>query len=146
MSVRQSTQIGNPILKVKNKTVKDVNDPRIKQLIVDLKDTMHKVGLIGMAAPQIGENYAVFVTEPRRTNTRPKDQSDTFRVYINPKIVSFSKGISIIFEGCGSVLSGQIFVPVKRPIKITVEALDEHGKKFRLTCDGILARVIQHEY
>jgi len=52
----------------------------------------------------------------------------------------------VIFEGCGSVLNGQLFGPVKRPQEITIQAYDQKGKKFQLRCDGILARVIQHEY
>jgi len=72
--------------------------------------------------------------------------SDKFRVYINPKISYFSKDENIIFEGCGSVLNGQLFGPVKRPQEITIQAYDQNGKKFQLRCDGILARVIQHEY
>ncbi len=39
-----------------------------------------------------------------------------------------------------------IFGPVSRPYEIGVEALDENGNRFKLKCDGILARVIQHEY
>ncbi len=146
MSVRQTIQIGHPALKAKNKDVHYVHDAQVEQLIDDLRDTMRHNELVGMAAPQIAENYKIFVTEPRETKTRSKDQSDEFRVYINPEIVEFSLEEVVIFEGCGSVLNGQLFGPVSRPKQITIEALDENGKRFRLTCDGILARVIQHEY
>ena len=106
---------------------------------------MHSAGLIGIAAPQIGENYQVFVTQPRQTGTRTKDQSDEFRVYINPKIVKQSKTQVIIYEGCGSVLNGQLFGPVERPQITTIQAFDQTGSKFNFTSDGILGRVIQHE-
>jgi peptide deformylase len=52
----------------------------------------------------------------------------------------------LIYEGCGSVANGAIFGPVMRSEEIEVEAIDEKGKKFRLRANGILARVIQHEY
>ncbi|GIK83972.1 MAG: peptide deformylase [Patescibacteria group bacterium] len=146
MAVRETIQIGNPVLKAKNKKVTDFNDPKLQQVIQDLKDSMNAAGLIGMAAPQIGENYQVFITEPRETNTRPKDQADELRIFINPKIVELSKKTVIIYEGCGSVLNGRLFGPVERPRQITVEAYDRNGKKFRFTADGILGRVIQHEY
>lgn len=102
--------------------------------------------MIGIAAQQIGENWKIFVTEPRETKTRPVDQADELRVYINPEIVWSSDEESIIYEGCGSVLNTSLFGPVKRPKDITVEAFDQNGNKFRLTCNGILSRVIQHEY
>lgn len=88
----------------------------------------------------------MFVTEPRETKFRTADQIDELRIYINPVIVEFSAEETVIYEGCGSLLNGQLFGPVKRPREITVEAFDQNSKKFRLTCDGILARVIQHEY
>jgi len=145
MAVRATLQIGDPRLKAKNKVVKEINSPEIKQVITDLVDTMRQDQLIGMAAPQIGENHRVFVTEPRKTVFR-SGVTDELRVYINPKITVYSNETVMIYEGCGSVLNGQLFGPVRRPKEITIEAMDENGNKFRLRCDGILARVIQHEY
>ena len=146
MAVRETTQIGDPRLKASNKRIKNFNDPVLKQLVEDLVDSMRAGGLIGMAAPQIGENYKVFVTEPRETKTRSADQTDELRVYINPVMVEESAEESIIYEGCGSVIHGKLFGPVKRSREIVIEAFDIDGKKFRFRCDGILARVIQHEY
>lgn len=146
MAVRDTIQIGDLRLKAENKIVTDFSDLKVRQVVTDLVDTMHKNGLIGMAAQQIGENWKIFVTEPRETEDRPKDQADELRVYINPVIIEFSKEENIIYEGCGSVLHGTLFGPVKRAKEITIEAFDLKGKKFRLVCDGILARVIQHEY
>ena len=146
MAIRQSIQIGHPTLKAPNKTFSDFTGPKLKQIVQDLVDTMRDANLIGIAAPQIAENYTVFITEPRETETRPKDQSDELRVYINPKIINASDEQVIIYEGCGSVLNGTLFGPVIRPKEITVEAFDLDGKKFRFTADGILGRVIQHEY
>ncbi|MEI7810782.1 MAG: peptide deformylase, partial [bacterium] len=114
--------------------------------IKDLKDTMRKKNLVGMAAPQIAKNYKIFVTEIRKTKARSEAQLDDFCVFINPKITHFSEKENVIYEGCGSVLSGQLFGPVKRPSEIVVEAFNINGEKFRLLCNGLLARVIQHEY
>lgn len=146
MPIRQSIQIGHPALKATNAAINDFNSPKLKQVVQDLVDTMRDAGLIGMAAPQIAENYTVFVTEPRETQTRSKEQADELRVYINPKIIDFSPEEVIIYEGCGSVLNGKLFGPVSRPKKITIEAFDLDGKQFQFTADGILGRVIQHEY
>lgn len=146
MAVKSTLQIGDLRLKAENKVVVDFSDPIVLQVIEDLVDTMHQNGLIGMAAQQIGENWKIFVTEPRETENRPADQADELRVYINPSIVDFSKEECEIYEGCDSVINGTLFGPVKRPKEITIEAFDQVGNKFKLNCDGILARVIQHEY
>jgi len=146
MASRRIIQIGDPRLKARNKVVKNYKDLKVKKIIKDLTDTMHKNELIGLAAPQIGYNYRIFVTHARKTDFRPSDQTDELRIYINPKMVKVSKTKNIIYEGCGCVINAQLFGPVKRPSKITIEASDEDGKKFQLECDGILSRVIQHEY
>lgn len=146
MAFRETVQIGHPALKAINQEITDFNSEKIKQIIQDLVDTMRQNELVGMAGPQIAENYKVFITEPRVTPTRTIDQADELRVYINPIIVNSSVEECTIYEGCGSVLNGSLFGPVIRPREITIEAFDQNGKKFSLTCDGLLARVIQHEY
>lgn len=91
---------------------------------------------MGIAAPQIGENFKIFVTEPRETEFRTKDQADELRIFINPRIIEESAEKIIIYEGCGSVGRSKVF---------GIEASDEKGEKFLVKCDGLLSRVIQHE-
>lgn len=146
MAVRKTLQIGDPKLKAPNKEINDFDSKKLNQVVTDLVDTMVKNGLIGMAAPQIGENFKVFVTQPRKTETRPADQADELRVYVNPKITKFSTEETVIYEGCGSVAKADLFGPVKRPREIIIKARNLKGEKFQFRCDGILARVIQHEY
>jgi peptide deformylase len=64
------------------------------------------------------------------------------QVFINPKIVAKS-GQQEYEEGCLSVPG--IYENVSRAEKITVEALDRSGKKFKLNAEGLLAVCIQHE-
>lgn len=146
MAVKVVIQVGHPKLKIKNKEIENINLPRIKKLRKDLIDTMNKASLIGIAASQIAQNAMIFVTFPRATKSRSLGRTDILRTYINPKITFKSKKKNIIYEGCGSVVSGNLFGPVSRPEEIEVEAFDEKEQKFRLRCNGILARVIQHEY
>lgn len=146
MAIKKIVEIGHRVLKLDNKLITDFNSPKLKKLVKDLSDTMKKVDLIGIAAPQIGENYQVFLTHPRNTKARNLGKTDSLRAYINPKITYRSKETNLIYEGCGCVPQSSIFGPVIRSREIEVEAFDIKGKKFRLKCDGILARVIQHEY
>jgi len=146
MAIRTVIQIGHPSLKAKNKQLSSFTSPKMKQLINDLKDTMYDAGLIGIAAPQIAENYSLFITHARNTKARNLGKEDILRIFINPQLISQSKEKTIVYEGCGSVSETKIFGPVERSKEILIEALDENGTKFSLTCDGILARVILHEY
>lgn len=145
MPIRKTIQIGDPRLKAQNKRIDNPNDPKIKELIRDLIDTMHDYHLIGIAAPQIAENYQIYITEPRETATRPKDQADELRIYINPEIVKESDELITIYEGCGCMPNASIFGPVDRPKWVKVRAMDENGEMFEFKADGILGRVIQHE-
>src|ERR1035437_8419093 len=146
MAIRKVIMAGDPRLKAKNIQVKDFKSPKVKKLIKDLIQTMHKTDLIGIAASQIGENQPVFVSEPRKTKSRSLKETDKLRVYINPKITYYSKKQNVVYEGCGSVADGAIFGPVIRPEEVEVQAIDEKGQKFSLRANGILSRVIQHEY
>jgi len=146
MAKREIIEIGHRVLKLKNKPITDFHSKKLKQLIQDLKDTMVEYDLIGIAAPQIAQNYQVFLTQPRKTSSRKLTKNDQLRVYINPHITFLSNEKNLIYEGCGCMPKLSIFGPVMRPKEIEVEAYDENENKFRLRCDGILARVILHEY
>ena len=145
MIIKEIIQIGNPLLSKKSKFVVKIDAKETRRVIKNLVDSMRYHDLVGMAASQIGEKLRIFVTEVRKTSYR-NFSKDILRVYINPKIVWFSKKQVIIYEGCGSVAYAKLFAPVKRPEKIMVEAFDEKGNKFRLKAEGFLSRVIQHEY
>lgn len=142
MAFKKVIMAGDKRLRAKNKKIKDIKSAKTQKLIKELINSMRKEDLIGIAANQIGENYSVFITQPRSTKAR-KGVTDKLRVYINPKLIYASKAQVLIYEGCGSV--GDIFGPVLRPKEVEVEAIDEKGQKFTLRADGILARVIQHE-
>ena len=146
MSIKKAVQIGNKVIRNKSIAVKDVSVKEIQQIIKNLVDSMRHDNLVGMAAPQIGKNYRIFVTEIRKTNYRKSvDKNNSLKVYINPKIISKSKKQIEGYEGCGSVVSAQLFGKVKRPNSVVCSALDEKGESFNVKASGLLARVIQHE-
>ena len=69
-------------------------------------------------------------------------------VFINPKLLKKSKNKKRLVEGCLSVNdpSGEIiYGKVDRFEKISVEAYNEHGKKFKVGAKGLFAQVLQHE-
>lgn len=146
MVPKKLTQIGNPLIRTTTKKVVQITDKKTQKLIADMTVALRKFNLVGIAANQIGVNAQIFLTEIRRTKTRNPKEPDALRVFINPTILSTSKKQTILIEGCGSLAHAGLFGPVRRPERVTVTAYDEEGKKFTLTADGLLAKVIQHEY
>ena len=112
---------------------------KIQTLISDLLDTMYANNGVGLAAPQIGEEYRVFVID-----TSMNDEPLNPIVFVNPKIIK-KDGAVACQEGCLSF--PKVYTEVKRYRNVTVKAYDRHGKPFVLEAkDGsLLARAIQHE-
>ena len=139
MSVKKVVKYGEPSLRQPSKEVHKVSQ-EIKTLVEDLLDTMYAQNGVGLAAPQIGENYRVFVIDVS-TGDEPLNPM----VFINPKIIKKS-GAVISHEGCLSF--PEAFTDVKRYSDIMVKAMDSKGRSFVLEAkDGsLLARAIQHEF
>lgn len=147
--IKKAVQIGNPIVRTNSTDVpfEDIPKKSTQNLIRDLIDSMHSLGLIGMAAPQIGVNLNVFVIQLRKTETRKKvSKRQELYIFINPKLSNFSKEQTILMEGCGSLDFANLFGPVKRPKKVTVTALNEKGEEFTMKADGLMAKCLQHEF
>ena len=139
MSIRKVVKYGEPSLRQPSKEVHKVSQ-KIKILVEDLLDTMYKENGVGLAAPQVGENYRVFVIDVS-TNDQPLNPM----VFINPKIIKKS-GACISHEGCLSF--PEAFTDVRRYANVMVKAMDRNGRSFILEAkDGsLLARAIQHEF
>ena len=110
-------------------------DATIRRLIDDMRETMYDAPGIGLAATQVNQHIQLIIIDTSET----KDQ---LPVFINPKIVEKS-GEQDYEEGCLSVPG--IYENVTRAEKVTVEALDYHGKPFTLKAQGLLSVCIQHE-
>ena len=139
MSIRKVVKYGEESLRQPSKEVHKVSQ-KIKVLVDDLLDTMYKENGVGLAAPQVGENYRVFVIDVS-TNDQPLNPI----VFINPKIIKKS-GACISHEGCLSF--PEAFTDVRRYANVMIKAMDRNGRSFILEAkDGsLLARAIQHEF
>ncbi len=98
----------------------------------------HEVG-VALAAVQIDQLYRVVVV---RSNFDDKNDR-SFQVFINPEITKFEGEQVEDFEGCLSIKD--IYGKVSRYSKVRVKAQDINGREFRVTAEGFLARVFQHE-
>jgi peptide deformylase len=135
----------NPHLRQKSQRVGVITD-KIRNLVAEMEaatiswDTSrdHEVG-VALAAVQIDRLYKVVVV---RNNYDDKNDH-SFTAFINPEITKFDGEILEDYEGCLSVPS--VYGKVKRYSKVKVKAIDLDGKTFRVTAEGFLARIFQHE-
>lgn len=135
MAKRKLVIIPDPVLRKKAASLETVafGTESLRTLVADMAETMMEADGIGLAAPQIGISQRIFVVAT----------SNGARVFINPKLTKQSFLKIAMEEGCLSIPG--VYGTVKRPRRVTVEALDVEGKAFTLQAGGLLARVIQHE-
>jgi peptide deformylase len=118
----------------------------IKQLIEDMKAVTldwedsreHEVG-VALAAVQVDRLLRIVII---RNNFDDKSNR-TFTAFINPTITKYEGEVMEDYEGCLSIK--EIYGKVKRHSKVRVKATNLEGREFRVTADGFLARVFQHE-
>ena len=126
--------LGEEVLREKALPVENIDD-NIRDLITDMFVTMKEHNGVGLAGPQVGKKLRLFVVEA---------DDGVQRAFINPQIIETSAQTSFYEEGCLSI--PKVYENIERPEKIRVQAVNENGRPFTLEADGLLARVIQHEY
>jgi peptide deformylase len=118
--------------------VTDFN-PRLHQLLDDMRDTLSQENGVGLAAPQVGVlRRAVIVLE---TNV-PEGEEEYIIELVNPEIIE-SDGEQYGAEGCLSV-PGEYGL-VRRPMHVKVRAKDRNGESFEVEGEGLTARCFCHE-
>lgn len=147
---------GDPVLRKVGEEI-DSNYQGLDELIKNMFDTMYQASGVGLAAPQIGKAIRLFVIDTRPFAESDDDEEDDEftpaqkkeliafkKVFINARILS-EEGVEWKFsEGCLSI--PKIREDVFRKPKIEIEYFDEKFVKHKETYDGVIARVIQHEY
>lgn len=146
--VEQILQVGDPRLIIPSR---DLDFKKEKPFIISVFDRMKSVmdenPFVGLAAPQIGENINLFITEIRKTKYRTDlKEIDPLRIYINPKITYYSKELVVMPEGCGSVDYGKTHFDISRPKDINIVYFDIDGNRIEEEVHGLRSRVCQHEY
>jgi peptide deformylase len=126
--------LGNEALKQKAQSIKNITGETAKTA-AQLVELMHKGKGVGLAGPQVGLMERIFVVHV---------EGDKPRVFINPSILETSAETSKYEEGCLSVPG--VWADVIRPEKVKVQAWNEKGRPFTIEVNGLLARVILHEY
>ena len=133
MAIRQIRLSNDEILRKTSREVEEVND-KIRELLQDMLETMHRYNGVGLAAPQGGVLKRVIVIDLY-------DGSEPLQL-VNPKIVK-AKGKQEVEEGCLSFPNE--YAKLIRPREVVVEALNEKGEKVRIVGKDLLAQALAHE-
>ena len=131
-------------LRIKTKPVKKITPLLIelcKAMIKKTKDFKDPEG-VGLAATQIGKDEQFFVA--LIGTAQDKNRTEDFKIFINPKILSYGKKTKIFFEGCLSV--PDYYGEVERPTTIKVSYLNDRGAKITEDLEGSDAWFFQHEF
>lgn len=141
---------GDPVLRKVGKPI-DKDFPKLEELINNMWETMYNASGVGLAAPQIGQAIRLFVID----TTAFSDDEDLSeeeqnllknfkKVFINAKITEETGKEWLFNEGCLSI--PDVREDVSRKDTVTITYLDEDFEEHSATYNGLLARVIQHEY
>mgnify|MGYP003109545000 CR=1 FL=1 len=137
MALRQILTIPDKRLREKAKPVEKVDD-RLRSLMDDMYETMtfDDQG-VGLAANQIGVLERVIVID-----IGPEYNKDPLFM-ANPEIISLSRDVITIKDGCLSV--PEIYAETTRSERIVVKYLDRQNRERTLEASGLLSACLQHE-
>ena len=133
MAVRIVREDGDEILRKKSREVETVDD-KIRNLLDDMVDTMHKYNGVGLSAVQVGILKRVVVIDLY-------DDKGPIKM-VNPVIIK-TKGEQEVEEGCLSFPNQ--YARLIRPMEVVAETLNENGEKIKIKAKGLLAQAICHE-
>lgn len=134
---------GHPVLKKKAKEI-DQDFPDLQELIENMFETMYESAGVGLAAPQINKSIRIFLVDASPYEEDHPEVKDFKKVFINPQIVEETGQEWEFKEACLSIPF--IAEYVERKPEIRIQYYDENFKFHDETYEGILARIIQHEY
>jgi len=147
-------QAGEPVLREPARllTPAEITGSEFKELIANMRETMHEAPGVGLAAPQVGLPLQLAVIEDREEYLKGISLEElairerrpvAFQVIVNPKIVSTGGTTAEFYEGCLSLPGFSAIVPRAQTVRI--ECLDARGKHKAIEASGWHARILQHE-
>ncbi len=134
---------GHPLLRKISADI-DPTYPGLSELILNMFETMKSSHGVGLAAPQIGLNIRLFVIDATPYAEEIDKQYPLRGVFVNPYIVEETGEPWTFEEGCLSI--PDIREDVDRPPVVRLRYQNENFEHFDKVFDGMMARIIQHEY
>lgn len=133
---------GQPVLRKEAEEIENTSE--LKQFIADMFETLTQAEGCGLAAPQVGKPWRLFVIDADELAEDYPECKGFKKVFINPEMIEESEETCSYSEGCLS-LPG-ISENVVRPTTIKINYLDENFVEHEEEFTGFQARIIQHEY
>lgn len=143
MPLREVLRMGDPRLLQLAMPVSDFGSSALQTLLEDMRDTMHVLNGVGLAAPQIGVPLRMVIFGVDKNERYPDAEAVPHTVLINPVLTPLSQAMEEDWEGCLSVPGMRGMVP--RYSHLRYQGRDEYGALIDRTVSGFHARVVQHE-
>ena len=141
---------GDPVLRKKAVDITSEH-PQIKEILDNMWETMYNASGVGLAAPQVGMPIRLFLVDttpfsedPDLSPEEAKELSGFKKTFINAEIIEENGEEWAFNEGCLSIPN--VREDVFRQEEIVIRYQDENFKEHTETYNGLIARVIQHEY
>ncbi|MDH7911172.1 peptide deformylase [Winogradskyella sp. SYSU M77433] len=141
---------GDAVLKKQAKDI-DKDYPKLNELIENMYETMYGAFGVGLAAPQVGLPIRMFMVDTSPfaededlSEKERKQMKDFKKTFINAQILEEEGDEWAFNEGCLSI--PDVREDVFRKPKIKIQYQDENFDTYVEEYDGLIARVIQHEY
>jgi len=149
--IRKIVTFGDPVLRARCAPVSEIT-PEIRELVVDMLETMVEAEGVGLAAPQVGVPLQLGVIDvshdPECVTYLRINGEDTSLdacmplVFVNPRLAFGSAKVTDT-EGCLSF--PDVRADITRPEEITATLVTLEGRTLVIETDGLLARALQHE-
>jgi peptide deformylase len=141
--IRPVLRMGDPRLWEKSLPLTDFKSNFLKELLLDMRDTMAHLNGAGLAAPQIGVGLRVVIFGVTANPRYPDVEEVPDTVLINPQLTPLGDETEEGWEGCLSVPGMRGMVPRWRRLRYS--GFDDSGNAFSREVEGFHARVVQHE-
>ncbi len=112
----------------------EVTTPDFQDFLDTLTRTMFVENGIGIASPQVGKNIRAIIVHLKKEGAT---------AFINPTLIKTSEATTLFEEACLSV--PEKYGLVRRHKRVTMQALNRHGRHVELEVSGLFAFVFQHE-
>jgi peptide deformylase len=118
--------------------------PDLKQLIDNMYETLYSAEGVGLAAPQVGKPIRLFVVDANAMAEDYPEAKDFKKIFINAFILEKSGEPWAYREGCLSI--PEIREDIIRESIVKIRYFDEDFNEHTDVFDGIISRIVQHEY
>ena len=145
MAILKIARMGHPVLRRPAQPIADPAGAEVRRLIGDMVETMADAEGLGLAAPQVHvpARLVIFQVPPEADETDEEQPEAPLHVLINPSVEPLTEEMELGWEGCLSVPGLRGRVPRYTAVRYRATAPD--GGALGGECEGMLARVVQHE-